>query len=422
MNRLRVLVTAYACEPGLGSEAGIGWNWARQIARRHDCWLITRENNVRKVEEAAACEGIRSLRVVGFDLPAWMRCWKRKSRGAVAYFYLWQRAVAGVARRLDREARFDVLHHLTFASSWIPSGLAELDRAFVWGPVGEHPRIPDRFLPRTALVARFGEWAKAAVRRGVSSFDPRVRRTLVRADRILSLSRVFGDRVQEPFRHKLVPELAAGVEPRPLPAGRFERPGPLRVLFAGRLVELKGARLALEAFARLARRSRSATFDVCGSGPLAATLAARACELGLGGRIRLHGNRAHAEVLARMEAADVFLFPSFEGAGMVVPEAMATGCPVVCLDHGGPGEMTGTDRGLRVPLGDTFAATARGLGEALVRLEEDEDERRSLARRAHAWAVDVAAWDRKGQRLAEIYTGAIEHHRGAPSERARGAA
>jgi len=419
-DRLRVLASAYACEPDLGSEAGIGWNWARQIARRHDCWLITRANNVAAIEARAAAEGLDSLRVVGFDLPSWMRCWKRKSRGAVAYFYLWQRALASVARRLEREVGFDVLHHLTFASSWIPSGLAELERPFVWGPVGQHPRIPDRFLPRAAVRARAAEWAKTAVRGGLSAGDPAVRRTLERADRILSLSRVFGDRVARRHRCKLEPMLAAGVEPRPLPPDRFERDEALRVLYAGRLVDLKGVRLALEAFALLARRSPAATFELCGSGPLAASLAARARALGLERRVRLLGHLAHDQTLARMEEADVFLFPSFEGAGMVVPEAMAAGCPVVCLDFGGPGEMTGTERGLRVPLEDTPAATARGLGEALVRLDEDEGERRALAHGARAWALAVAAWDAKGERLAGIYARAIEHHDGRRGERREG--
>ena len=423
MSRRRVLASAYACEPGLGSEAGIGWNWTRQIARRHDCWLITRENNVARIEERAAAEGLDALRVVGFDLPYWMRAWKRKSRGAVAYFYLWQRALGRVAERLDREVGgFDVVHHLTFASSWIPSGLAELDRPFVWGPVGQHPRIPDRFLAPRDLSLRGAEWAKDAVRRGLTAFDPSVQRTIERADRILSLSRVFGELVEARHRHKLRPMLAAGIEPRPLPDGRFTRGAGFRVLFAGRLVDLKGVHLALEAFAHLARRHSACTFELCGSGPLATALAARVRELGLEDRVTLLGNLPHDDALARMQAADVFLFPSFEGAGMVVPEAMAAGCPVVCLDFGGPGEMTGEDRGRRVPLEDTPAATARALGEALVRLAEDEDERSTLAQNAHAWAVATAAWDAKGERLEEIYAGAERHHRATTDTEWRGAA
>lgn len=31
--RLKVLVSAYACEPDKGSESGVGWKWVKQIAR-----------------------------------------------------------------------------------------------------------------------------------------------------------------------------------------------------------------------------------------------------------------------------------------------------------------------------------------------------------------------------------------------------
>ena len=408
--RLRVLATAYACEPGVGSEGGIGWNLLRQIAKRHDCWLITRENNVADVEDGARSEGLRGLRVHGFDLPHWARFWKRGGRAAMPYFYLWQLALSRFARRLDDEVDFDVVHHLTFASSWIPSGLAAIEKPFVWGPVGQHPRIPARFLPRTALGARCAEWAKALVRGTLLACDPFVRRTLGRADRLVSLGSEFGDRIPPRHWHKLVPMLAAGVEPRSLSEDRFRREDVFRVLFAGRLVDLKGPRLALDAFAYFARRlDGGVSFDVVGDGPLAGALSTRARKLGIEHLVRFHGARPHAETLECMRHTDVFLFPSFEGGGMVVPEAMAAGAPVVCLDFGGPGEMVGTDRGVRVPLERTWSATARGLGEALLRLAEDEERRASLARRAHRWSLAEASWDSKGERLSRIYEDAIDH-------------
>lgn len=30
---MKILFSAYACEPGKGSEPGVGWNWGRQITR-----------------------------------------------------------------------------------------------------------------------------------------------------------------------------------------------------------------------------------------------------------------------------------------------------------------------------------------------------------------------------------------------------
>ena len=65
----RVLIGAYACEPGVGSEGGVGWSWTRQIALRNDCTVITRKNNVEKIERAARVEGLDSLTVIGYDLP-----------------------------------------------------------------------------------------------------------------------------------------------------------------------------------------------------------------------------------------------------------------------------------------------------------------------------------------------------------------
>ena len=45
--RLRVLLSAYACEPGKGSEAGNGWNWARELSRYEDVWVLTAQTTAR---------------------------------------------------------------------------------------------------------------------------------------------------------------------------------------------------------------------------------------------------------------------------------------------------------------------------------------------------------------------------------------
>ena len=43
---MKVLLSAYACEPNKGSEPGVGWNWAIEIARLgHKVWVLTRANN-----------------------------------------------------------------------------------------------------------------------------------------------------------------------------------------------------------------------------------------------------------------------------------------------------------------------------------------------------------------------------------------
>lgn len=49
-NRIRVLISAYACEPNKGSEPGVGWNWTLQMAKMDEVYVITRSNNRKVIE------------------------------------------------------------------------------------------------------------------------------------------------------------------------------------------------------------------------------------------------------------------------------------------------------------------------------------------------------------------------------------
>src|SRR5271157_3778471 len=124
--RLKVLLSAYACEPGQGSEPGVGWNWAHEMSRWHDVWVLTRANNRPTIEQTPAPVGEHRVRWVYFDLPRWARFWKRGSRGIQAYYWLWQLAAWRVGARLHREVGFDLFHHVTFGKYWVPSYLSFL--------------------------------------------------------------------------------------------------------------------------------------------------------------------------------------------------------------------------------------------------------------------------------------------------------
>jgi hypothetical protein len=85
MESLKLLMSAYACEPGKGSEPGVGWRWALEAARLgHEVWTLTRENNRPGIEAALAGLGAglaSRLHFVYYDLPPRLRGWKRNGRG-----------------------------------------------------------------------------------------------------------------------------------------------------------------------------------------------------------------------------------------------------------------------------------------------------------------------------------------------------
>jgi glycosyltransferase involved in cell wall biosynthesis len=101
---------------------------------------------------------------------------------------------------------------------------------------------------------------------------------------------------------------------------------PLRLLFVGRLVSLKGIDLLIQ---EMARSSRSrAVLRVVGAGPRRQSLQEEAERLGVA--VEFTGFCQGAELAAQYAAADYLVFPSLSDEwGLVVNEALASGLPVV---------------------------------------------------------------------------------------------
>ena len=140
----RILVSAYACEPGRGGEGEIGWSVVHELARTNQVWVITRANNKVVHETAFAQNGKPdTLNFIYYDTPNWARWYKKGKRFFLIYYYVWQIGSAFAARRSLKKSQVDLAHHITGGMDWMPSGLALLGLPFVWGPVGseEIPRL-----------------------------------------------------------------------------------------------------------------------------------------------------------------------------------------------------------------------------------------------------------------------------------------
>ena len=117
--------------------------------------------------------------------------------------------------------------------------------------------------------------------------------------------------------------------------------GPL-LLFVGRIQPLKGADVAIEAFASLCESDPSARLVVVGgpSGPRGASefamLQGRVEESNLAGKVRFVAPQPHELLSTYYRAADCCLVPSrSESFGLVALEAAACGTPVVAAAVGG---------------------------------------------------------------------------------------
>ena len=350
---MRILLSAYACEPAKGSEPGVGWNWALALVRRgHEVWVLTRSNNRASIEEAQAGLGepcASRLHFLYHDLPRWAAWWKRGGRGVHLYYALWQRGIIGIARTAHLQHHFDVAHHLTFGVWRQPTLLHQLGVPCIFGPVGGGETAPwPLVLGMPNLWSRVSEFLRFAVNL-VSLTNPALRRCLRKSRWVIAKTRETAAWIARAGGSATV-SLEIGISPeRIASSSRSPVSGRLSCLYAGRLIGLKGVHLALVAVARAAAAGVDISFTVVGSGPLRASLQALADALGIASRVSFCGQLSQEELQATYREHDLLLFPSLhDSSGNVVLEAFASGLPVLCLQLGGPAEMVDASCGRAV--------------------------------------------------------------------------
>ncbi len=401
---MRILLSAYACEPGKGSEPSVGWHWATVLARQgHEVHVITRANNAEAIEaEYARDAALPPVHFHYYDLPAALRRWKRGGRGIRTYYVLWQVGILSLARRLHDRHRFDLVHHITFGVFRQPSFLGLLEAPFVFGPVGggeTAPRALRKGYP-------FRGWVLDAIRDGlnrVSLLDPVLRYAYRKADLIFAKTHQTKAALPRSVRHKTHQHLEIGIDVADEKPARRPRHGAsaLRVLYVGRFLYWKGMHLGLQAFARLREHHPTATLTMIGKGPDESHWRALAHRLGLDDAIEWIGWVDHRSLHGLYRAHDVFLFPSLhDSSGNVVLEAFANGLPVVCLDLGGPAALVDATCGCKIAVaGKTEAQVVSDLADALGRLC-DKAVRQSLS--DGAWAkAQISGWDHVVRSLYE---------------------
>lgn len=165
---------------------------------------------------------------------------------------------------------------------------------------------------------------------------------------------------------------------------------------------MKGAHLAVEAFGALACQYENARLTLVGEGPEEADLRNNIRIRGWHEKVRFVGWQPREKVLSFMQHSDIFLFPSMEGAGMVVLEAMATGLPVVCLDYGGPGTMVTNSCGIKVRVADK-ATTVANLCAGISRLISEPATRRKMGESGRKHVQENFLWNRKSALVQTLY-------------------
>jgi glycosyltransferase involved in cell wall biosynthesis len=400
-----ILATAYAVNPYKGSEDGMGWNALYQIARFNKVIAITRGNNRPHIEKFQSDNPdlvYENMQFIYFDLPIWMRFWKKKSRGAMVYFWMWQRAMPGFV--IKQKIDFDIVHNLNFHNDWTPSYLYKLGVPFVWGPIGHHPQIPAQYLKPYKMGYLIKDRLTWSLKQFFWNFSIGLKGSVKNAEHIFCMNKSVPGVIQVPKgKYSIVPSVAT--EDFGYNSKKYNNT--FKLISAGRLVPLKGFDLSISAFAdfisdKTEKEKKNCKLLIVGSGPEKGFLQNLAKEKGIERQVQFIDWIKRDKLIQLYKNVSAFLFPSHEGAGMVVAEALSFGLPVICLDNCGPGEFVDESCGITVPE-QGYNSTVNELSLGISRLYNNPQLLSKMSQNARQRFCENFHWNRRGEQFQALY-------------------
>ena len=384
---MRILISAYACEPGTGSEGGYGWKYPSELARRgHEVHAVVPARCSEGVERELARAPIHDLIFHFVGEREWpMRLgW---TFGSALRYLLWQWEASTKALKLAATHDFEVIHHVSYGTLLGGSFMWRLGKPFVFGPTGGGQTAPPAFLSyfgsfrrsealRTVFAKHLWrlDWPAIKTARSASVVLASNRETAI-------LARRMGARRVESM---LDVYLTDHVVP-PTPTVRVPRE-PVRLLCVGRLLARKGQRLTVEAL-NLVPVSVRVELEIVGDGPVETEFRDWLADTDLVHPVKLRGRIPWNEVHRAYDSADIFIFTSLrDTVGIQLLEAMAHALPIITLDHQGATELVPDEAGIKVPV-TSPSETRRGIAAAIEKLAASGDLRVAMGTAAYRRAL-----------------------------------
>lgn len=417
---LFILINAYACSPGMGSEPGMAWNWCVNLAKHCELHIIT-EGEFREQIEAALKTLPQGKNMHFYYNPVSdeirKMCWNQGDWRFYKHYKEWQGKTYEMARDICRHTHIDILHQLNMIGFREPGYLWKIKNIpFVWGPVDAKEKFPTAYLEgagiKTNLFMRLKNFLTGIQLR----YSQRVHQAVERASVVVSASSNSQQAFKKFFHidSPLLNETGCYVQEHPI-IDKTQK-DTLDVLWVGKMDFRKQLGLAIQSIAKTA--NPRIKLHIVGGGD-SVPYQTLAKELNIDKQCKWHGTITHNEVLRIMQKSDVFLFTSVaEGTPHVVLEAIGNNLPVLCFNTCGQGDSVNEKVGHKIELTNP-QQSIKDFAEALNRFENNRNLLKTYSINCKARQLELS-WDNKAKQMVELYTKIIFFEKATPAKKDNG--
>jgi len=348
---MKILLSAYSCEPNKGSESEVGWRWAKELsAKGNDVYVITRSNNQNNINEELSKIHIKNLKFLYFDFPSWfIRIIKGKfNKFSYIYFYLWQIGIYLKFKNFIKNNNFDFIHHVTFVSYRFPSFLSLCDVPFIYGPLSGGEEVPIKLRKSFSLKDKIKERFRDLTNKFIS-ISPFINMTFKRAIKIIVNTEQTKKKIPKSYHHKTFIELAIAIDEQQSTNTQnidFDKEK-LNLCFVGNYEHIKGINIILKIIKKLKVNNHKFLFNFIGSGSLENYIKENLKKNKFNDCVKIHQKIPQDKIFEFMKKNQLLIFPALrDSGGIVLLEAMSIGLPSAILALGGPSQIVNKDCGI----------------------------------------------------------------------------
>ena len=406
---LKVLINAYACSPGMGSEPGMAWNWVVNLAKFCELYIIT-EGEFREKIEAVVPTLEQGANMHFYYNPVSDKirkmCWNQGDWRFYKYYRQWQWKTYHMAKDIWGKERIDVLHQLNMIGFREPGYLWKLSKEngvpFVWGPIGGLKQFPTAYLKGAGLKMQLFMRLKNFLNIWQLKHEKRVDEALKTAKLLISS---IPDSYRALKKYKglesiVIPETGCFLSDD-ISTARFDNEE-FHIMWVGKFDFRKQLPLALQAVA-LAKNPKL-KLDVYGSGSVGQVEMAKRMgeELEISQQVIWHGNQKNDVIMEAMRKAQLFFFTSVnEDTSTVVLEAVSNRLPVVCFNACGMSAVIDDSVGRKIALSHP-SQSAHDFARILNKLEGNRSLLRQLSENCKQRQMEFS-WEVKARKIVEEY-------------------
>ncbi|MEO0092029.1 MAG: glycosyltransferase family 4 protein [candidate division WOR-3 bacterium] len=251
------------------------------------------------------------------------------------------------------------------------------------------------------------------VKKELPFLKPFLRWAIRKADVVMCNSSHTASRIKEIYNREIV-ILPSGQSAKPeieIVLKKTKSDSHKNILFVGRLVERKGVKYLIEAFAQIADKV-NAILNIVGSGPEKPILEKLVQEKNLKTKVRFLGQVSSQELNEYYQNCDVFVLPAIidskgdtEGLGVVLIEALTYKKPVVATNVGGIVDIIKhNETGILVP-----EKNSDELAQALLNILQDESLANRLAEQGYNYVNTKYNWNNIIDQMITHYQQALNY-------------